>query len=358
MSSGPVVSIGDKVKIKWTYKDGEDFFKTVVTAIKESTKVKHGSQFVYYLQFPDGDIHKTRLINRDYVVKPAHKPSKKRKRENEVSQSIITPQSTIPARHLIPPHRFILAPMVGGSELAFRMLCRNYGVSIAYTPMMNSERFAVDASYREVEFQTNAQDRPLVAHFSGNDPTTLLTAARFVEDKCDAVDLNLGCPQRIAHSGHFGSYLLGEEDRDTVLAIVRTLSTNLSIPLFVKIRLLDNVEETLRLCMQLADAGASLIAIHARYRVNLVGRTGPGARDGPAHLDQVREADGFHQCVCVCVLRIRIWNGLTVCFGVRTYDRCSIYENVCPNPLPSLPMETLLPTKTLCRICRSLERTG
>jgi len=38
----------------------------------------------------------------------------------------------------------------------------------------------------------------------------------------------------------------------------------------------------------LAEAGAALIAIHARYRVNLVGRTGPGARDGPAHLDQVR----------------------------------------------------------------------
>ena len=29
---------------------------------------------------------------------------------------------------------------------------------------------------------------------------------------------------------------------------------------------------------QLADAGADLVAIHARYRVNLVGRSGPGAR--------------------------------------------------------------------------------
>jgi tRNA-dihydrouridine synthase len=58
------------------------------------------------------------------------------------------------------------------------MLCRKYGVDLAYTPMMNSERFAVDASYREVEFQTNQLDRPLVAHFSGNNPEILLTAAR------------------------------------------------------------------------------------------------------------------------------------------------------------------------------------
>lgn len=35
--------------------------------------------------------------------------------------------------------------------------------------------------------------------------------------------------------------------------------------------------------------GASLIAIHARYRVNLVGRSGAGARDGAAMLDQVRD---------------------------------------------------------------------
>ena len=106
---------------------------------------------------------------------------------------------------------------------------------------------------------------------------------------CDwDADINLGCPQRIAHAGHFGSYLLDEVDRPLVLSMVSTLSSGLSIPVFVKIRLLDQLEDSIRLCEQLMDAGAALIAIHARYRVNLVGRTGPGARDGPAHLDQVQ----------------------------------------------------------------------
>lgn len=91
-------------------------------------------------------------------------------------------------------------------------------------------------------------------------------------------DLNLGCPQRIAHSGHFGSYLLDPADRPLVLDMVRTLSRGLHIPVFVKIRLLNTVEESVELCQQLVDAGAKLIAIHARYRVNLVGRSGPGAR--------------------------------------------------------------------------------
>ena len=108
------------------------------------------------------------------------------------------------------------------------------------------------------------------------------------------MDLNLGCPQRIAHAGHFGSYLLGEEDRPTVLSIVRTLAPALKVPVFVKIRLLDTPDDTFALVQQLAEAGASLIAIHARYRVNLVGRSGPGARDGAAMLDQVVLS------VCVC----------------------------------------------------------
>jgi tRNA-dihydrouridine synthase 1 len=60
--------------------------------------------------------------------------------------------------------------------------------------------------------------------------------------------------------------------------MVRTLAQGLTIPIFVKIRLLNTIEESIELCQQLVDAGAALIAIHARYRVNLVGRSGPGAR--------------------------------------------------------------------------------
>jgi tRNA-dihydrouridine synthase 1 len=41
---------------------------------------------------------------------------------------------------------------------------------------------------------------------SANDPEMFVKAARLAEPHCDAIDLNLGCPQRIAHAGHFGSY--------------------------------------------------------------------------------------------------------------------------------------------------------
>jgi tRNA-dihydrouridine synthase len=53
------------------------------------------------------------------------------------------------------------------------------------------------------------------------------------------------------------------------VAQVRTVSAAISVPLFVKIRLLNTVDETITLVRQLHEAGAYLIAVHARHRVPL-----------------------------------------------------------------------------------------
>jgi len=183
--------------------------------------------------------------------------------------------------------RYIVAPMVGASELPFRILCRKYGAQLVYTPMMLASEFATSRKYREKEFQTTPFDRPLVCHFAANNAEDFSGAAKLAEPHCDAIDLNLGCPQRTAYVGHFGSYLLDAKDRPLVLGMVQSASSAVKIPIFVKIRLLDTYEETLELCKQLYDAGASLVAIHARYRASFH-RKGAGARDGPALLDQVQ----------------------------------------------------------------------
>jgi tRNA-dihydrouridine synthase 1 len=94
---------------------------------------------------------------------------------------------------------------------AFRMLCRQYGAELCYTPMINSTIFVRDANYRELNADINCpDDKPLIVQFCGNDPAIMLAAGRIVQTRCDAIDINLGCPQHIARRGHYGAFLLEE----------------------------------------------------------------------------------------------------------------------------------------------------
>jgi len=202
--------------------------------------------------------------------------------------SLLSPpsRSLPPPRRALPPHQLVLAPMVGASELPFRLLARRQGAQLCYTPMIHSDRF-VEPCFLESPLgvgplQTNGRDAPLVAHFCGNDPDVLLAAGRRAEPYCVAVDLNLGCPQRSAHSGHYGAFLLDPPDRPLVLKIVERLARGLRVPVFCKVRLLEDLHETLAFAKQLEAAGCALLAVHGRYRGHWSHR-----RTGAAHLDQV-----------------------------------------------------------------------
>merc|ERR1711972_741710 len=102
-------------------------------------------------------------------------------------------------------------------------------------PMFNSRSFAESGKYRKMMFSTCPEDRPLFVQFCGDDPETMARAAKWVETDCDAVDINLGCPQGIARKGHYGSYLL--EEPDLVTSIVRRMDAEVAVPVTCKVRL-------------------------------------------------------------------------------------------------------------------------
>lgn len=161
----------------------------------------------------------------------------------------------------------ICAPMVDQSEEAFRQLCREFGTTLAYTPMLHSRMMTEADDYKATFFSTSAADRPVIAQFCGNDPDTLLRAAKMVEDEVDAVDINLGCPQGIARRGHYGSFLL--EETDLLVRMVTALHQGLKVPVTCKVRILPTWDATLRLVKALEAAGASLLTVHGRTRTNM-----------------------------------------------------------------------------------------
>ena len=120
-------------------------------------------------------------------------PAPKRARASSLLPSP-TAVSLPPPRKPLPPHQLILAPMVGGSELAFRLLARRHGAQLCYTPMIHQEDWSEPGAGVNL-LERHVDDCPLVAHFSGDDPQKLLNVALEAE-RCSgvvAIDLNLGC---------------------------------------------------------------------------------------------------------------------------------------------------------------------
>ncbi|WYZ40598.1 hypothetical protein EsH8_IV_000939 [Colletotrichum jinshuiense] len=186
--------------------------------------------------------------------------------------------------------KYILAPMVDQSEFAWRMLSRSFippseqKSLVAYTPMFHARLYKDTENYRQGHFQAvrpsdsndpnsaptpwldgnPSIDRPLFVQFCANDPDALLGAALKVAPYCDAVDLNLGCPQGIAKKGHYGAFL--QEDQELIFKLVNTLHKNLPIPVTAKIRILETKEATLAYAKNVLAAGASILTVHGRRR--------------------------------------------------------------------------------------------
>mmetsp|Transcript_29519 Transcript_29519/g.88269 ORF Transcript_29519/g.88269 Transcript_29519/m.88269 type:complete len:389 (+) Transcript_29519:191-1357(+) len=161
-----------------------------------------------------------------------------------------------------------LAPLVDQSEYAFRLLCRARGAELCSTPMFDARRFADDEAYREASFgpsEGGPGDRPLVVQFCSDDPDATLAAARRVDGRCDAVELNCGCPQKFAQRDHFGAFLLDEPE--VIERIVRALAAGgLRCAVAVKVRILPDVADTVALASRLERAGCELLTVHGRTR--------------------------------------------------------------------------------------------
>lgn len=160
--------------------------------------------------------------------------------------------------------QYVVAPMVDNSELAYRMQTRKYGSHLVYTQMFNANAFASSKEVRNQLFEIDPADRPLFVQIAGHDPQLMLQTAKYVEDHCDAVDINLGCPQGIAKRGRYGAFLM--EELDLLYDIVSTLVRGLKIPVTCKTRIYKDFDRSIRLYETLVKAGASVLTIHGRTR--------------------------------------------------------------------------------------------
>ena len=165
---------------------------------------------------------------------------------------------------------FSLAPMAGVTDSAMRRICRGLGASATVTEMVS----AAGLSRRSVKTSRllvhSEDERPLGVQLFGRRPEDFARAAGLVSDLgFDFIDVNAGCPvRRVAMKGS-GAGLL--RDLPLLLEILRAVGGSSHLPVTVKIRLGWAKDSPLPpdAAERLADAGASVIAVHGRYRCDL-----------------------------------------------------------------------------------------
>lgn len=164
----------------------------------------------------------------------------------------------------------ILAPMAGVNDIAFRLLCKEYGCGLTFSEMVSAAALSRhnQAAIRLIDFD-NAKDEnehPFGIQLFGQTTEQIVNAAKFVEEKYspDVIDFNLGCPARQIIKQGSGCALLLRKSR--IKEIVSSCTKELSTPFTVKIRSgMDSKHnvavEVAKLC---EEAGACAISVHPR----------------------------------------------------------------------------------------------
>ncbi len=166
---------------------------------------------------------------------------------------------------------FLLAPMAGVTDFAFRGVCRRLGAAFCTTEMVSARALVYRDEKTRSLLYIPEDGHPCAAQLFGHEPEILAEAAPMALELsgADALDLNMGCPVgKVVKSGD-GSALM----RHPELAgrIIEAVVKAVKVPVTVKFRKgwdggSVNAVDFARICEQ---AGAAAVTVHGRTRVQM-----------------------------------------------------------------------------------------
>ena len=160
-----------------------------------------------------------------------------------------------------------LAPMAGGTDLPFRILCREQGCGLMCTEMVSAKALLYKNRNTKPLLETKPEERPVAVQLFGSDPEIMSEMALMLEEgPYDIIDVNMGCPvPKIVNNGE-GSALM----KNPKLAgeILSAMTRKLKKPVTVKFRKGFNDESVnaVEFAKMAEQSGAAAVAVHGRTR--------------------------------------------------------------------------------------------
>ncbi len=162
---------------------------------------------------------------------------------------------------------FVLAPMAGITDHAFRSFMKALDAGVVVTELVSSHgiQYKSDRTFSLMSFDET--QRPLGIQLFGEEPESVAYAAQVSEEKgADFIDLNFGCPVPKVVKKGAGSAML--KDLPGMQKMLSAVVKAVKIPVTIKIRTgwdsgTRNAEDV---CNLAYNEGITWVAIHGRTR--------------------------------------------------------------------------------------------
>jgi tRNA-dihydrouridine synthase B len=167
--------------------------------------------------------------------------------------------------HIKLDNPFILAPLAGFSDIAFRQLCREYGAGLCVSEMISCHGLVYRQEKTVRMIKAHPDERPVSMQLFGSDPVKMGEASAILSEyPVDIIDINMGCPVKKVVKWGAGSALM--KAPELAGRIIKQVCDNTSLPVTVKIRsgwIHQNINAP-EFAKMAQDSGAAAITIHAR----------------------------------------------------------------------------------------------
>ena len=99
------------------------------------------------------------------------------------------------------PNRFVLAPMAGVTDLAFRRLCKEQGAGLLCMEMISAKAISYKNKNTRALMEIDPVEHPISMQLFGSEPELMTEVAKEIEEEpFDILDINMGCPPaRVPH---------------------------------------------------------------------------------------------------------------------------------------------------------------